>query len=154
MTKKPTAAPGLRAMTPADYDAVLALWQASEGIGLNESDTREAIAAYLARNPGFSLVVEIEGVIVGALLGGHDGRRGYLHHLAVSNPHRRRGIGRTLVDESLARLRAHGIPKCNIFLFANNAAGRAFWLREGWAPREDLVLVQKAISTSAFSNAC
>jgi len=154
MTKNPTAAPGLRAMTPADYDAVLALWQSSEGIGLNESDTREAIAAYLARNPGFSLVAETEGVIVGALLCGHDGRRGYLHHLAVASPHRRRGLGRTLVGESLARLRAQGITKCNIFLFANNAAGRAFWLREGWAPREDLVVVQKAISASAFSNGC
>ena len=141
-------------MTPADYDAVLALWQSSEGIGLNESDTREAIAAYLVRNPGFSLVAEVKGVIVGALLCGHDGRRGYLHHLAVASPHRRRGLGRTLVDESIARLRAQGITKCNIFLFANNAAGRAFWLRQGWAPREDLVVVQKAISVSAFSNAC
>jgi ribosomal protein S18 acetylase RimI-like enzyme len=151
---KPTTAAGLRAMTPADYDAVLALWQSSEGIGLNESDTREAIAAYLVRNPGFSLVAEVKGVIVGALLCGHDGRRGYLHHLAVASPHRRRGLGRTLVDESIARLRAQGITKCNIFLFANNAAGRAFWLRQGWAPREDLVVVQKAISVSAFSNAC
>jgi ribosomal protein S18 acetylase RimI-like enzyme len=133
---------------------VLALWKASEGIGLNESDTREAIAAYLVRNPGFSLVAEIKGVIVGALLCGHDGRRGYLHHLAVASPHRRRGLVRTLVGESLARLRAQGITKCNIFLFANNAAGRAFWLREGWAPREDLVLVQKTISASAFPNGC
>jgi ribosomal protein S18 acetylase RimI-like enzyme len=150
MTKNQTAAPVLRAMTPVDYDAVLALWQASEGIGLNESDTREAIAAYLVRNPGFSLVAEIEGVIVGALLGGHDGRRGYLHHLAVASRHRRRGLGRTLVGESLARLRAQGITKCNIFLFANNADGQAFWLREGWAVREDLALVQKAISAPAF----
>jgi putative acetyltransferase len=154
LKNKPTITPVLRAMTPVDYDAVLALWQASEGIGLNESDTREAIAAYLVRNPGFSLVAEIEGVIVGALLGGHDGRRGYLHHLAVASRHRRRGLGRTLVGESLARLRAQGITKCNIFLFANNADGRAFWLREGWAVREDLALVQKAISAPAFSNEC
>jgi ribosomal protein S18 acetylase RimI-like enzyme len=154
MTKKQNAAPGLRAMTPADYDAVLALWQASEGIGLNESDTREAIAAYLVRNPGLSFVAETEGKIAGAVLCGHDGRRGYLHHLAVASPHRRRGLGRTLVDESLTRLRAHGIPKCNIFLFANNEAGRAFWLREGWAPRKDLVLVQKTLSASAQSTDC
>jgi ribosomal protein S18 acetylase RimI-like enzyme len=154
MTKKSTAAPALRAMTPADYDAVLALWQASEGIGLNESDTREAIAAYLVRNPGFSLVAEIEGVIVGAMLCGHDGRRGYLHHLAVASPHRRRGLGRVLVNESLTRLRAQGITKCNIFLYANNDAGRAFWLREGWAPREDLVVVQKAISVSGVAAGC
>lgn len=154
MTKNQTTAPVLRAMTPADHNAVLALWQATEGIGLNESDTPEAIAAYLVRNPGFSLVAEIEGVIVGALLGGHDGRRGYLHHLAVASLHRRRGLGRALVGESLARLHAQGITKCNIFLYANNAAGRAFWLREGWAPREDLFLVQKAISASSQPTGC
>ena len=154
MTLKQTATPLLRVMTPADYDAVFALWQASEGMGLNESDTREAIAAYLARNPGLSLVAEIEGNLAGALLCGHDGRRGYLHHLAVEPQHRRRGLGRTLVGESLERLRAHGITKCNIFLYANNAAGRTFWLREGWSPRDDLVLVQKSISATAESNGC
>jgi putative acetyltransferase len=141
-------------MTPADYDAVFTLWQASEGMGLNESDTREAITAYLTRNPGLSLIAEIEGQVAGAVLCGHDGRRGYLHHLAVAPQYRRRGLGRSLVDESLARLRAQGITKCNIFLYASNEAGRAFWLSEGWAPREDLVVVQKSISTCAQSNGC
>src|SRR5580693_6650003 len=108
MTKKQNAAPLLRAMAPSDYDAVFALWQASEGIGLNESDTREAIAAYLGRNPGLSVVAEIENKIAGAVLCGHDGRRGYLHHLAVGHQHRRHRLGRALVDESLTRLRAQG----------------------------------------------
>jgi putative acetyltransferase len=125
---------------------VLALWRSCEGIGLNESDTREAIAAYLVRNPGLSLVAtDADGVIVGAVLGGHDGRRGYLHHLAVASAHRGCGLGRALVDKTLTRLSQLGIQKCNIFLYANNAAGRAFWLREGWSLREDLVVVQKVI---------
>ncbi|HSY54465.1 MAG TPA: GNAT family N-acetyltransferase [Opitutaceae bacterium] len=148
------AAPVLRALTPADYDAVFALWQASEGMGLNESDTRDAIASYLVRNPGLSLVAEVENKIAGAVLCGHDGRRGYLHHLAVAHQYRRSGLGRALVDESLARLRAQGITKCNIFLYAANAAGRAFWLHEGWAPREDLVVVQKSVSARAQSTGC
>jgi len=136
----------LRDFTLADYDTVLALWRSSEGIGLNESDTSAAIAAYLVRNPGLSLVATDEaGVIVGAVLGGHDGRRGYLHHLAVAPAHRGRGLGRSLVDETLTRLHRHGIQKCSIFLYANNAAGRAFWLREGWSARADLVVVQKVI---------
>jgi len=130
----------------ADYDTVLALWRSCEGIGLNESDTREAIAAFLDRNPSLSLVAtDKAGVIVGAVLGGHDGRRGYLHHLAVAPAHRGRGLGRQLVAETLARLRRQGIPKCSIFLYASNATGRAFWLREGWAPREDLVIMQKKL---------
>ena len=136
----------MRDFALTDYDTVLALWRSCEGIGLSESDTREAIAAYRVRNPGLSLVAtEADGVIVGAVLGGHDGRRGYLHHLAVVPAHRGQGLGRRLVEESLARLRQLGIEKCNIFLYADNAAGRAFWLREGWSSREDLVVVQKVI---------
>ncbi|MBS0633305.1 MAG: GNAT family N-acetyltransferase [Verrucomicrobia bacterium] len=128
----------------ADYPAVRALWEQSEGVGLNESDTLEAIAGFLQRNPGLSLVAtNPDAEIVGAVLCGHDGRRGYLHHLAVSRPYRGQGIGRRLVTECLARLRAQDILKCNIFLYADNAAGRAFWLREGWAAREDLVVLQR-----------
>lgn len=134
----------LHELAMTDYAAVRSLWEQSEGVGLNESDTPEAIALFLRRNPGLSLVAcDSDGRIVGAVLCGHDGRRGYLHHLAVSRPHRGQGLGRRLVAECLARLRAQDIPKCNIFLYADNDAGRAFWLREGWAAREDLVVLQR-----------
>ncbi len=134
----------LRVLALADYAAVRQLWERSEGVGLNESDTREAIGIFLARNPDLSLVVLAPGgEIVGAVLCGHDGRRGYLHHLAVASPHRSRGLGRALVNECLGRLRALGIPKCNIYLYATNEAGRAFWLHEGWAVRDDLVVLQR-----------
>lgn len=137
-----------RPMTIADYDAVLALWKKTEGLGLNESDAREAIAAYLARNPGLSSVaIDATGLMVGAVLCGHDGRRGYLHHLAVHKEARGQGIGRALVDTSLACLRELGLPKCNLFLLANNTAGRDFWIHEGWTARDDLIVVQKATKT-------
>ena len=139
----PASACNVRPMTSADYAAVRALWEQSEGVGLNESDTRDAIAAFLVRNPGLSLVaVSPGGEVAGAVLCGHDGRRGYLHHLAVNRALRGQGLGRRLVLDCLERLRAAGVPKCNIFLFATNAAGRAFWLREGWAVRDDLVVLQ------------
>jgi len=134
----------LRPLVSGDYDAVRALWERSAGIGLNESDTREAIDLFLVRNPGLSLVVLApDGRLAGAVLCGHDGRRGYLHHLAVDDTHRRRGLGRALVGRCLEQLRTLGIPKCNIYLFADNAEGRAFWLREGWAVRDDLVVLQR-----------
>src|ERR1039457_6973520 len=63
-----------------DFDAVIALWRRTEGVGLNESDTRRAITAYLRRNPNLSFVAAQGGRIIGAVLCGHDGRRGYLHH--------------------------------------------------------------------------
>ena len=125
-----------------DYDGVIALWRRTEGVGLNESDTRRAIAAYLRRNPRLSFVAEQNGRIIGAVLCGHDGRRGYLHHLAVSKRHRLRSIGRQLVNACLAKLRKAGIQKCNIFIFASNAAGMKFWTHTGWSLRTELRLVQ------------
>jgi N-acetylglutamate synthase len=125
-----------------DFAAVIALWRRAEGVGLNESDRRPAIAAYLRRNPKLSFVAEHEGRIVGAVLCGHDGRRGYLHHLAVSKRHRGRGIGRQLVNACLAKLRRAGIQKCNIFIFADNTEGMKFWKRAGWSLRRELRLMQ------------
>ena len=138
-------APVIRPMSIEDYAAVLDLWEASDGVGLGDSDTRPAIASYLERNRGLSLVTVVEGAIVGAVLCGHDGRRGYIHHLAVAVPHRGRGHGRALVDACLDGLRAEGIPKCTIVVYADNAEGEAFWTRIGWAERHDLRVMQRAI---------
>ena len=136
----------LRALALDDYDAVMRLWQGTEGIGLGESDSRASIATFLARNEGLSRVVlSSDGAIVGALLCGHDGRRGYLHHLAIDRLHRRRGLGALLVEACLIDLKALGIPKCNLFLFAYNLPGRDFWLSEGWKTRDDLVVIQKTL---------
>jgi putative acetyltransferase len=125
-----------------DYDAAIILWRRTEGVGLNESDTRPAIAAHLRRNPRLSFVAEKDGRIIGAVLCGHDGRRGYLHHLSVARRYRQRGIGRRLVCACFAGLRKAGIPKCNIFIYANNAAGMKFWKHTGWSLRTELRLMQ------------
>lgn len=125
-------------MTTADWDAVTALWRASPGIELNESDTREAIAAFLERNHELSdvAIAAASGDVVGAMLAGHDGRRGYLHHLAVTPSHRGRGIARALVDRALARLAALGLVKCNVFLLEENPDGASFWRHAGFGRRE------------------
>jgi N-acetylglutamate synthase len=133
----------VRAMTIADYEAVLRLWQQTEGVGLNESDEREPMKSFLGRNPGLSRVALDGNKIVGAVLCGYDGRRGYLHHLAVANTHRKRGLGKALVAGCLADLAKLGIPKCNIFLFADNVEGEAFWKHNGWVKRTELRLMQK-----------
>ena len=75
--------PTLRTMTPADYDAVLALMQNTPGISLRDADSREATERYLVRNPGLSFVAEAEGRLIACVMCGHDGRRGYLQHLLV-----------------------------------------------------------------------
>jgi putative acetyltransferase len=147
MKKEISKSPGndgiiLRVFRIEDYDAVVALWRRSEGVGLNESDTRPGIAAYLRRNPRHSFVAERNGRIIGAVLCGHDGRRGYLHHLAVAKSQRERGIGRKLVNACLAKLQKAGIQKCTIFLFASNVAGRKFWRHNGWSLPTKIELMQ------------
>ena len=132
-------------MRMEDFDQVIELWRHTEGVGLSESDTRSNIGVYLARNPGLSFVARGEGGIVGAVLCGHDGRRGYLHHLAVARDHRRRGLGRRLVQGCLESLAAAGIPKCNISLFDHNQEGESFWRQTGWMARRDLRVMQKTV---------
>ena len=83
-----------------DYEEAAALWRAMPEIGLDDADTPERMESFLARNPGLSFVARDRGKLVGAVLCGHDGRRGYLHHLAVSPSHRGAGLGRALVDKT------------------------------------------------------
>ena len=132
-------------MTAADCDEVVSFWQKQEGVGLNESDTPKAIATFLSRNPGMSFIVRDGNQIVAAVLCGHDGRRGYLHHLAVAPTYRRQGIGKRMVQHCLDRLRQRGIPKCNIFLFAGNSEGKEFWEAVGFKDRIDLRVMQRTV---------
>lgn len=133
-------------MTIADYGEVLALWQATENVGLSDADSRDGLDAYLKRNAGLSLVARHEGRLIGAVLCGHDGRRGYLHHLAVVPGFRKQGIGRALVDRCLARLAALGIQKCHVWVYEANRAGLEFWEQIGWAARTELQVVSRNTS--------
>ncbi len=92
---------------PSDYEEAIALWQRTEGVTLRSADSSEAVLRYLKRNPGSSFVAREHDTLVAAVLGGHDGRRGYLHHLAVAPTHRGRGIGRALAERVLTALGTH-----------------------------------------------
>lgn len=139
----------IRKMTSDDYDEILALWQVSQGVELSNADSRENIEAFLLRNPGLSFVACDGPHIVGTVLCGHDGRRGYLHHLAVSKTHRCQGIGRRLASQALAALRQQAIDKCHIFVVKNNCEAITFWKRIGWKERVDeLILMSKMTSPS------
>ncbi len=108
------------------YDSVLALWQQCEGVGLSSADSRECIRSYLERNPGMSFAATKDGSVVGAVLGGHDGRRGLIHHHSVHPGFRRQGLARQLVDKCVRALKNAGIRKCHIFIFNDNIDGIEF----------------------------
>lgn len=123
-----------RALAADDLDAARALWSAAEGVELAEGDELDSLRAYLKRNPAISQGAWRHGKLVGALLAGHDGRRGMLYHLAVSAECRGRGVGRELVRHALDRLRREGILRVVILVARDNPGGRAFWQRMGWEP--------------------
>ncbi len=127
------------------YEPVYSLWEKCDGIGLSSADSRTAIQKYLERNPGLSLIAYDDDLVVGSLLGGHDGRRGYIHHLAVRSDYRCRGIGRLLVDKSISGLQSFGIQKCHLFIFNDNTGGIEFWNSIGWTYRHDINLISKII---------
>ncbi len=135
----------LRDLTIKDYDAVIEIWDKSEGVGLSDADSKEGIKKFLARNPGLSYVAINEGKIIGAALCGHDGRRGYIHHLAVDEEHRRQGLGRSLVGRCMYALMRIGISKCHLFVFGENQNAIDFWNKVGWSERVELMLMSQQV---------
>ncbi len=131
----------IRPMTLADYDAMMVLWQSTPGIGLSGADGRPEIARFLEANRGLCFCAYDGGSLVGTVLCGHDTRRGYLYHLLVQPEYRRRGLGRELVDRSLAGLREADIQKCHIFVYTDNLEGLAFWQDIGWVMRPELSIL-------------
>lgn len=130
-----------------DYDEVFALWQNSEGVCLhNDSDSKKSIQKYLKRNPGLSFVARDKNILVGAVLCGHDGRRGYLHHLAVAKSHRKKGLGKALAQKALSKLSSVGIPRCHIFVLGENINAQKFWKKIGWLELKDLKIISKKLS--------
>ena len=124
-----------------DYDKAVALWRMVEGVEVAEGDSKEEIRAYLLRNPGLSRVAEENGTMVGAVLCGHDGRRGLIYHLAVAPASHGKGIGKLLVRECLTRLRATGIVRALILVAGDNAGAHSFWLRIGWEDVTDVIVM-------------
>ncbi len=123
-----------------DYNDALALWQSAEGVQLRSADSREGIARYLERNPGLSFVAKSGGEIIGTIMAGHDGRRGYIQHLAVQAQSRNAGIGSELLRRCLAALKQAGISKSHVHVLIDNHIAREFWIARGWQLRDDIAV--------------
>lgn len=137
----------IRNMTISDYDKVYALWTMTPGMGLNDlDDSRQGIEKYLCRNPKTCFVAEKNKSIVGVILSGHDGRRGYIHHTAVALSERENGIGTALVSAAMDSLKREGINKLSLVVFSKNVSGNSFWEKRGFTAREDLIYRNKEIN--------
>ncbi len=125
-------------MIADDYESVARLWTTSNGVGVNPDDSKENIAKYLQRNPNTSFVAVENDEIIGAILAGHDGYRGFIHHTTVSDLHRGMGIGTKLVNGAVNAIRNEGINKIVLVAFKTNTLGNNFWEKQGFKIREDL----------------
>ena len=134
-------------MNISDYEQVYQLWMSCSGMGLNNlDDSKEGIERFLNRNPETCFVAETEQKIIGVIIVGNDGRRGYIYHTAVDPNYRNQGIATKLVNEAMKTLKSLGINKVALVVFTKNSDGNAFWEKIGFTSREDLVYRNKAIT--------
>jgi ribosomal protein S18 acetylase RimI-like enzyme len=122
-----------------DYEEVYALWMSIHGFGIRTmDDAKEGVERFIRRNPTTSMVAVLDGQIIGAILCGHDGRRGCLYHVCVREAYRKHGIGQKLVLACLDALRKEQINKVNLIAFQSNEVGNRFWQGLGWDFRSDV----------------
>ena len=130
----------IRLLTQEDYNDAMNLWENCQGMGLNDlDDSPKGFARFLQRNPESCFAAVDDGLLVGCILSGHDGRRGHIYHAAVLGNYRRRGIGTRLVDAAVDALRGLGITKVALVAFKRNEEGNRFWEKMGFSVRNDLV---------------
>jgi ribosomal protein S18 acetylase RimI-like enzyme len=123
-----------------DYNTIINLWKKAE-INVGSSDTKEEIEKMLKRNPNLFLVGKINEKIIAVVLGGYDGRRGYVHHLAVDPKYQRKGYGCKLMSELMLRFKLMRIHKIHLFIEKYNISVINFYKKLGWEIREDLVMM-------------
>ena len=134
----------IRHMRIDNYDDVYKIWDKTPGIGISSADSKEAIKSYLERNPNLSYIYCKDNKIVGTILCGYDGRRGFIHHTCVIPEYQGKGIGKLLVEKALQSLKDKGIDKCHIFVFADNEKGQEFWNKLDWTKRDDILIYSKS----------
>lgn len=139
----------IRKMTINDYEDVYELWTNTSAMGMRSiDDSKEGIEKYLDRNPETCFVAEVENEIVGIILSGHDGRRGYIYHTSVKEATRKHGAGKALVNAAMEALRKEGINKVALVAFSTNELGNSFWEAQGFEERKDLVYRNKSLNKS------
>lgn len=137
----------LRKMSIDDYEKLFNLWENTPNMGLRSlDDSREGISLFLKRNPETNFVAYEDNILVGAILCGHDGRRGYIYHTVVLPKYRGRKIGSELVDMAVKALRKEGITRVCLNVTETNEQGKAFWINKGWEKKDFLGFYSKSIT--------
>lgn len=144
MTKKHT---NFRTMSIDDYEAVYELWENTPNMGLRTlDDSKEGIAMFLKRNPETCFVALGGETVIGVILCGHDGRRGYIYHTVIHPDHRKQGVGTALINAAVSALQKEGITRVCLNVMESNENGKRFWVNRGWEKKDFLGFYSKSIT--------
>lgn len=137
----------IKLMTIDDYEKLFEMWQSTPNMGLRSlDDSKEGISFFLKRNPNTNFVAYDDNKLIGAILSGHDGRRGYIYHTVVLPEYRRQGIATNLVDMAVKALQEEGITRVCLNVMETNEQGKKFWIDRGWEKKDFLGFYSKAIT--------
>lgn len=137
----------VRRMTIADYEKIFDLWKSTDGMGLRSlDDSQQGISVFLNRNPTTNFVAVDNGEIIGTILCGHDGRRGYIYHTVVKKNYRNQGIGTKLIEAAVSELQKEGITRVCLNVMETNEYGRLFWQKRGWEKKDFLGFYSKSVT--------
>lgn len=137
----------IKQMSIDDYPQLFALWKATPNMGLRSlDDSREGILLFLNRNPNTNFTAYEDDRLVGAILCGNDGRRGYIYHTVVSPEYRGRGIASALIGAAVQALKEESITRVCLNVMESNEQGKAFWMKRGWEKKDFLGFYSKSIT--------
>jgi len=137
----------IRPMGIEDYNEIIHLWKNTDGVGLSgNDDSKKSIKIFLEKNPNTCFIAEYKNEIVGTIMAGNDGRRGHIYHLTVKPEHRRKGLGKKLLEKTEKALKKEGIRKILLVAFKKNKIGNIFWEKNGYEIRNDLNYRNKRIN--------
>lgn len=123
-----------------EYEEIVEFWKKA-GINVGSSDTREEIERMLQRNPDLFLIGKLDDKIISVVMGGFDGRRGYVHHLAVDPHYQKQSYGKMIMDELIKRFRKKRAHKVHLFIEKYNREVVSFYQNLGWEIRDDLIMM-------------
>jgi N-acetylglutamate synthase len=136
----------IREMTNDDHEELYSFWKSIEGLKMDESDYQDNFNSFLIRNPNLNYVVIHEKQIIGTIKCGHDGRRGYISHLAVNKKYQKYGIAKKLYNICIEELKKQSVLKCNLYILGSNKSAYTFWQHNGWKELEhDFIMLQKTL---------
>lgn len=129
----------LRLIQDHDYPKLIQLWKSAGCIEVRQTETPAMLVNFLKRNSGCNYAAYAENQLVGAVLAGHDGWRGYLYHMAIHPDYRQQGLGTKIVNAAVEAIQRSGITHIHCLVKRDNIIAQQFWEKCGFDARDELL---------------